>query len=67
MEGKLTYWKTLPEEETEEVFRVMRDTNDMFIVVNYGKKQLQNGIPSKSEQISTLFEQVRRTFVPLEN
>jgi hypothetical protein len=49
MEGKLTYWKTLSESETEDIFSVMLDTNDQFIIVSNGQTHLPNGLPSKSE------------------
>jgi hypothetical protein len=34
MEGKLTYQNTLSQQETDRIFSVMTNTNDMFIVVN---------------------------------
>jgi hypothetical protein len=50
MEGKLTYWKTLSKAETDEVFSVILDTNDAFIVVDKVKTQhLLNGLPSRAE------------------
>jgi len=50
MEGKLTYWKTLSKAETDEVFSVILDTNDAFIVVDKVKTQhLPNGLPSRAE------------------
>lgn len=63
MEGKLTYWKTLNESETEGIFSVMLDTNDQFIIVDQTRTNLPNGLPSKSEQITKHFEQVRRSIV----
>ena len=38
MEGKLTYQKTLPAQEADKIFKVMTNTNDMFIVVNRKSK-----------------------------
>ena len=37
MEGKLTFQKNLGTAETEKIFKVITEINDIFIAVNKGK------------------------------
>jgi len=48
MEGKLTYQKTLSADETEKIFKVMTNFNDIFIAVDRTKTHLAMKSESKA-------------------
>lgn len=65
MEGKLTWQKTLSESETNKIFKVMLDTNDIFIVVDKTKTNMPNGLPNPAELTTQNFNQVKRSIAIL--
>lgn len=49
MEGKLSHLKTLSQGETERVFRIMIETNDLFISVDKNSDQTTDFEAIKSQ------------------